>query len=62
MATIPANERVKISEFGDATTLDGFKFNGIDANNVNKNVPSTLIKDLIVLTSREYSSTEYAEI
>ena len=62
MATIPANERVKISEFGDATTLDGFKFNGIDANNVNKNVPSTLIKNLIVLTSQEYSPTEYAEI
>ena len=62
MATIPANERIKISEFGDATTLDGFKFNGIDANNVNKNVPSTLIKDLIVLTSQEYSPTEYAEI
>ena len=62
MATIPANERVKISEFGDATTLDGFKFNGIDANNVNKNVPSTLIKDLIVLTSQEYSPIEYAEI
>ena len=62
MATIPANERIKISEFGDATTLDGFRFNGIDANNVNKNVPSTLIKDLIVLTSQEYSPTEYAEI
>ena len=62
MATIPANERIKISEFGDATTLDGFKFNGIDANNVNKNVPSTLIKDLIVLTSQEYSPIEYAEI
>ena len=62
MATIPANERIKISEFGDATTLDGFRFNGIDANNVNKNVPSTLIKDLIVLPSQEYSPTEYAEI
>ena len=62
MATIPANERIKISEFGDATTLDGFRFNGIDANNVNKNVPSTLIKDLIVLTSQEYSPIEYAEI
>ena len=62
MATIPENERIKISEFGDATTLDGFKFNGIDANNVNKNVPSTLIKDLIVLTSQEYSPIEYAEI
>lgn len=62
MATIPANERIKISEFGDVTTLDGFKFNGIDANNVNKNVPSTLIKDLIVLTSQEYSPIEYAEI
>ena len=62
MATIPANERIKISEFGDATTLDGFRFNGIDANNVNKNVPSTLIKDLIVLTSQEYSSIECAEI
>ena len=62
MATIPANERIKISEFGDATTLDGFKFNGIDANNVNKNVSSTLIKNLIVLTSQEYSSIEYAEI
>ena len=62
MATIPASERVKISEFGDATTLDGFKFNGIDANNVNKNVPSTLIKNLIVLTSQEYSPIEYAEI
>lgn len=62
MATIPANERIKISEFGDATTLDGFKFNGIDANNVNKNAPSTLIKDLIVLTSQEYSPIEYEEI
>ena len=62
MATIPANERIKISEFGDAATLDGFKFNGIDANNVNKNVPSTLIKDLIVLTSQEYSPIEYAEV
>ena len=62
MATIPANERIKISEFGDATTLDGFKFNGIDANNVNQNVPRTLIKDLIVLTSQEYSPIEYAEI
>ena len=62
MATIPESERVKISEFGDATTLDGFKFNGIDANNVNKNVSSTLIKDLIVLTSQEYSPIEYAEI
>ena len=62
MATIPASERVKISEFGDATTLDGFKFNGIDSNNVNKNVSSTLIKNLIVLTSQEYSPIEYAEI
>ncbi len=62
MATIPANERIKISEFGDATTLDGFKFNGIDANNVNKNVPSTWIKNLIVVTSQEYSPIEYAEI
>ena len=62
MATIPANERIKISEFGDAITLDGFKFNGIDANNVNKNVSSTLIKNLIVLASQEYSPIEYAEI
>ena len=62
MATIPENERIKISEFGDATTLDGFKFNGIDANKVNKNAPSTLIKNLIVLTSQEYSPIEYAEI
>ena len=62
MATIPANERIKISEFGVATTLDGFKFNGIDSANVNKNVTSQLIKDLIVLKAIEYSPTEYAEL
>ena len=62
MAVIPANERIKISEFGVATTLDGFKFNGIDSANVNKNVPSQLIKDLIVLKAIEYSPTEYAEL
>lgn len=62
MATIPANERIKISEFGDATTLDGFKFNGIDSAKVNKNAPSQLIKDLIVLKAIEYSPTEYAEL
>ena len=62
MATIPENERIKISEFGDATTLDGFKFNGIDSAKVNKNAPSQLIKDLIVLKAIEYSPTEYAEL
>ena len=62
MATIPANERIKISEFGDATTLDGFKFNGIDANKVNKNAPSQLVKNLIVLKAIEYSPTNYPEL
>ena len=62
MATIKENERIKISQFGDATTLYGFKFNGIYSANVNKNVPSQLIKDFIVLKAIEYSPTEYAEV
>ena len=62
MATIPASERVKISEFIDATTLDGFKFTGIDANNVNKNAPVDLVKTIAPLKAIEYSPIEYAEI